>query len=241
MCLIVFAWQVVPGTPLVAAANRDEFYDRPAAAAHWWEDSPQVYAGRDLEAGGTWMGITRDGRFAAITNIRAPSERRGDAPSRGRLVSDFLSGEVEPRDYVESLRSQAGAYNGFNLVVGNGKELIWLTNGRSDDPRNGQPLTPGVYGLSNAALDTAWPKVMKSRAQFSSLICQGAPEEAYFEMLADTSLAPDDDLPHTGVGLERERMLSAVCIESPAYGTRVSTLVCLHGDGSGMLVEKPVR
>ncbi|HYD95775.1 MAG TPA: NRDE family protein [Noviherbaspirillum sp.] len=241
MCLIVFAWQVVPGIPLLAAGNRDEFYERPTAPAAWWSDHPHVFAGRDLRSGGSWMGVTREGRFAAVTNIRAPSEKRSDAPSRGALVADYLSGIASPLQYVEDLAPRAGQYNGFNLLVGNREQLVWYSNGAPDDERNGKPLAPGVYGLSNGSLDNPWPKVVKTKAQFASLLCQGAPEDAYFEMLTDTARAPDCRLPRTGVNLEWERVLSAVCIESPEYGTRSSTFVRLCDSNPPVLRERVLR
>ena len=245
MCLIVFAWQVMPSTPLMAAANRDEFYDRPASPADWWDDHPHVYAGRDLHAGGTWLGVSRSGdcgsRFAAITNIRAPHLIRDDAPSRGELVSDYLKASMTPEEYIAQIREDAHRYNGFNLLVGDRKSLIWFSNHGHDNPANGQPLSPGIYGLSNALLDVPWPKVVRSRAQFSSLLCQSAPEDAYFEMLNDTAQAPDIRLPDTGVSLEMERMLSSVCIQSPTYGTRVSTLVHMPVEGHAILRERLIR
>ena len=243
MCLIVFAWRVIPAVPLVAAANRDEFYQRATAPAAAWPEHPQIYGGRDLQAGGSWMGITQHAagrsasRFAAITNIRAPSEHRHDAPSRGRLVADFLAGSMTPQEYVDAIRADAGAYNGFNLVLSDGDTLIWYSNRGGADPRNGQPLEPGVYGLSNALLDAPWPKVVKTKAQFASLLCLGAPDDAFFEMLADTTPAPDQRLPETGVPLDLERMLSAVRIESPSYGTRTSTVVKLYADAPATLQE----
>lgn len=240
MCLIVFAWQLVPGMPLVAAANRDEYYDRPCRPACWWEDYPDVYAGRDLKAGGTWMGISRDGRFAAITNLRAPSEKRAEALSRGILVADFLKGGATPEEYVHAVQSKAQLFNGFNLLVGTARELIWYSN-RSDDARNGRPLSSGLYGLSNGNLDTPWPKVVRTKAQFASLLCQGAPEDAFFEMLTDTTRASDCRLPCTGVGLERERVLSAVCIDTGDYGTRSSALVKLYATGEAALQERQIR
>jgi uncharacterized protein with NRDE domain len=228
MCLIVFAWKIVPGVPLIAAGNRDEFYDRPAAAAHWWEDQPDIYAGRDLQGGGTWMGVSRDGRFASITNIRAPQNKLMDAPSRGELVAGYLAGKASAREFIDALAGSADRYNGFNLLLGDGDELIWYSNGRIDDPRNGKPLAPGIYGLSNASLDVPWPKVVNTRAQFASHLAQGAPDDAYFDMLSDTTRSPDTRLPQTGIGIEWERLLSSVCIESPAYGTRVSSLVRVY-------------
>ncbi|RJF95828.1 NRDE family protein [Noviherbaspirillum saxi] len=241
MCLIVFAWQVVPAMPLIAAGNRDEFFERPAAAADWWDDHSQVYAGRDLRGGGTWMGVTRDGRFAAITNVRDPSSKRDDAPSRGELVADYLIGNRGPQEYIDSLSHGAERYNGFNLLVGDGDTLIWFSNAGNDDDRNGKPLAPGIYGLSNGLLDSPWPKVVRTKAQFSSLLCQGAPEDAYFEMLTDTTRAPDCRLPKTGVGLEWERMLSAVCIQSPEYGTRTSTVARIFANQTAALQERLIR
>ncbi len=266
MCLIVFAWQVVPGVPLIAAANRDEFYDRDTRPAAPWPDAPHIFAGRDLKAGGSWMGVTRpadapasgatgaagvapDGgvtasapsRFAAITNVRNPQEHHPLAPSRGQLVADFLAGAMTAQEYVAQIAPQAGAYNGFNLVLCDGEELVWYSNKGEGDPRNGKPLEPGIYGLSNALLDSAWPKVLKTKAQFASLLCLGAPEDAYFEMLSDTTRAPDMRLPETGVPLELERLLSAVKIESPNYGTRSSTVVKLYADAPAELHEVQVR
>jgi len=238
MCLIVFAWQVIPGLPLLAAGNRDELHARPAAPAGWWDTHPQIYAGRDLLAGGTWMGVTRDGKFAAITNVRAPSEMRADAPSRGALVADYLGGSMTPAEYIASIAPEAAAYNGFNLLIGDTQELRWFSNRAGEDTRNGQPLAPGIYGVSNALLDTPWPKVVRAKAQFSSLLCQCAPEETYFDMLSDTTTASDCRLPDTGVGLEKERLLSPICIVSPDYGTRISTLVKLPADGRATLTEK---
>ncbi len=241
MCLIVFAWKVIPGTPLIAAANRDEFYDRPAQPAGWWQDHPQVHAGRDLRGGGTWLGVAKTGRFAALTNIRAPAERRADAPSRGALVADYLSGTETPRQYVDRLRGNTAAFNGFNLLIGDDDTLLWYSNRHQDDVRNGEPLAPGIYGLSNDRLDAPWPKVVRTKAQFASLLCQGAPQDAFFEMLTDTTLASDCRLPKTGVSLEMERLLSAVCIASPNYGTRVSTVVQLHADRSVQLIERALH
>lgn len=241
MCLIVFAWQVIPGMPLVAAANRDEFYNRPAAPADWWADHPHVYAGRDLQGGGTWMGVTREGRFAAITNVRAPDEKRDGAPSRGELVADYLKGQASPEDYIQEIASRAELFNGFNLLVGNANKMIWFSNRAKEDPRNGKLLAPGIYGLSNGTLDTPWPKVVRTKAQFASLLCQGAPEEAFFEMLTDTARASDCRLPRTGVSMEWERVLSSVCIESPEYGTRTSTTARLYADGTAALDERIIR
>jgi len=241
MCLIVFAWQVFPDTPLIAAGNRDEFYDRPATPADWWPDYPHVYAGRDLKGGGTWIGVTRDGRFAALTNIRAPSTTKADAPTRGKLVADYLAGDARPAQYISQIAPDATQYNGFNLLVGDRETLIWYSNSAGDDARNGKPLPAGVYGISNGSLDSCWPKVIRTKAQFASLLCQCAPEDAFFEMLSDTARAPDGHLPSTGVSLELERMLSAVCIESADYGTRTSTMVKLAANDEPLLCERMLK
>ena len=244
MCLIVFAWQVVPGAPLVACANRDEFYDRPTSAAAPWPEHPAIYAGRDLKGGGSWMGITNEAtgsRFAALTNIRGPNERRADAPSRGALVADFLAGSMSAPDYIAAIAASSDAYNGFNLVLGDRHAMYWYSNRANGDARNGKPLEPGIYGISNGLLDAPWPKVVRTKAQFASLLCQGAPEDAYFEMLADTTRAPDLRLPDTGIEIGLERTLSAVCIESPGYGTRTSTVVKVFEDAPSELHEKVLQ
>lgn len=241
MCLIVFAWRLVQGTPLVAAGNRDEFYDRPAEPAGWWQQYPEVLAGRDLRSGGTWLGVTRNGRFATVTNVRNPAMLKPVAPTRGALVADFLVGTASARSYVDAIQEKAKEFNGFNLLVCDGEDLIWYTNAETDDARNGMPLAPGLYGLSNGLLDTPWPKLVRAKAQFASLLCQGAPDEAYFDMLSDTTRASDCRLPKTGVPIEMERMLSSVCIESPNYGTRVSTLVRLKTGAAPVLQEVQIR
>ncbi|MBC3868650.1 NRDE family protein [Undibacterium oligocarboniphilum] len=248
MCLIVFAWKLIPGTPLLAAANRDEFYDRPAAPASWWPEAPSVYAGRDLQSGGTWLGIQAGEntdaparKFAAITNVRAPADKRDAAPSRGELVANYLQSNVSAQDYIADLRDTVGDYNGFNLLVGDQQDLIWFSNRHQDNPLNGVSLPAGIYGLSNAALDTCWHKVVKTKAEFASLLCQLAPEDAFFEMLANTNQAPDCRLPDTGVSFEMERLLSSPCIVSSDYGTRVSTLVKVHQHHAAELKEKILR
>jgi len=245
MCLIVFAWRVIPGMPLIACANRDEFYDRPATPAGPWPDNPNIIAGRDLQGGGSWMGVTREGpngpKFAALTNIRAPDERRTDAPTRGALVADFLRGDLDAPAYLERIGAMAHVYNGFNLVLGDREGLYWFSNRAGADARNGKLLEPGIYGISNSLLDAPWPKVLRTKAAFASLLLQGAPEEAYFEMLADTTRAPDLRLPDTGVPIEVERQLSAVCIEIPGYGTRTSTVVKLYSDAEPELHERVLQ
>lgn len=238
MCLIVFAWKLVPGCPLLLAANRDEFFARPTRAAGWWKDQPDIYAGRDLQAGGTWLGIDRRGRFAALTNIRNGRTAKLDKRSRGELVADYLRDDADPLDYLERVRASAQDYNGFNLIFGDAQSIYWISNEDEDSYR---PLEPGIYGLSNGSLDTPWPKVVRAKAQFASLMCQGAPDDAFYEMLADTTRASDHRLPDTGVSLEWERLLSPICIEAEDYGTRASTLLRVHDGGVADLRERSIR
>ncbi len=216
MCLILVAWQVHPDFPLVVAANRDEFFKRRTASADFWVDCPQVLAGRDLEAGGTWMGISRNGRFAALTNFRDPSSHQPDAPSRGRLVADFLSGAANLNDYLDAL--QASAYNGFNLLLSDGKRLVAYSNVSLER----HELMPGVYGLSNHLLDTPWPKVGAGKTALHAAL-DALPDEApLFRLLRDDTIHPDAALPATGV---THRMgTSALCRLHPRCGLRHALL-----------------
>lgn len=234
MCTLLFAWQVDPARPLIVAANRDEFHARPTAAASIWprddkddDDAPEIVAGRDLQAGGTWLGVTREGRFAALTNVREPFVAPPPgARSRGGLVAEFLRGRAAPDEYLAGLAPDA--YAGFNLVVGDRSSLWYLSN-RSGPAR---ALGPGVYGVSNAALDTPWPKVRRGRENLARLVAAGAASpEAVLALLADRAPAPDAELPDTGVGLVMERVLSPLCVVSPGYGTRSSTALTIHRDG----------
>ena len=238
MCLIVFAWKQSADTPLLLAANRDEFYARPALAAAWWEEAPHVYAGKDLEAGGTWMGINKQGRFAAITNIRNGEAKKNGAPSRGKIVADFLCDNISPSSYLQTLAAEAKHYAGFNLILGDANDIYWFSNAQQPAA---QRLQPGVYGLSNASLDTPWPKVIEAKTQFEKLIQKSASDQDYFELLADTTQAPEHLLPQTGVSLEWERLLSSIHIHSNDYGTRVSSLIKCHADGTAQLTERVLR
>jgi uncharacterized protein with NRDE domain len=220
MCLIALAWQAHPEFPLLMAANRDEFYGRPAAPARFWEDSPWLLGGRDLKDGGTWMGVTRQGRFAALTNVREPGAGTGRL-SRGLLVADFLRGDMGPLDYLAAVAERAGEFAGFNLLVGDTRELACYNN-RHDAPF---VLGPGVHGLSNKQLDTPWPKVRKLKAGLADVLPLGAPADRLLALLGDHAVAPDAELPDTGVGLELERVLSPCFIHTPSYGTRASTVL----------------
>jgi uncharacterized protein with NRDE domain len=244
MCLIVFDWRpdAVDGTLFTLAANRDEFFRRTADPISWWQDAPGVLAGRDLVGGGTWLGMSRDGRFAALTNYRAPHEMRADAPTRGTLVSDWLSGFARdssgiphdsPLAYLQHVAQTGDIYNGFNLLVGDWtrRELAWYCNRSDAAPAL---LSPGTHGISNAVLDTAWPKLVKKRSELGTLLSRDAMPtlERLIDLMRDPRVARDDELPSTGIPLERERALSAAFIETPDYGTRGTTAlrVSAHGE-----------
>ncbi|WP_313950390.1 NRDE family protein [Accumulibacter sp.] len=235
MCLILIAWQAHPDYPLVVAANRDEFFSRPSATAEFWQDAPQVLAGRDLEAGGTWLGTSRTQRFAALTNFREGGRTRADARSRGALVADFLTGSAAPAEYLAQVAGDADDYNGFNLFVGDGRRLACYSN-RGD----GQPhwLSPGIYGLSNHLLDTPWPKLASAKATFAKALASLPARAPFFELLADREIVPDSHLPETGVPLEWERILSAIFVKAEGYGTRASTLLVRQRNGQTTLVER---
>jgi uncharacterized protein with NRDE domain len=239
MCLIVLAWEASPKARLAVAANRDEFFPRAAAPASWWVDAPRVLAGRDLSAGGTWLGVTRTGRFAALTNFRDASvPKRDGAPSRGALVADFLRGEALAADYVAAVRLRAGLYQGFNLLVSDGAELWSFSN------VEGAPvlLGAGVYGLSNHFLETPWPKVTAARTRLEKALAEakGAEdlERRLLDLLVDRTVAPDGSLPATGLTLDFERALSAAFVALPGYGTRSSTAFVLGTDGAARFVER---
>ncbi|MCG6575175.1 hypothetical protein EGM97_10725 [Pseudomonas sp. AF32] len=232
MCLIVFAWRPGHDRPLIVAANRDEFYARPTLPLAQWEDAPDVYAGRDLEAGGTWLGMSAGGRFAALTNIRDPGQLPA-LKSRGELVARFLTGHLPIADYLSEVVPRAAEYGGFNLLLGDGTEL-WHYHARDARP---QRLTEGLYGLSNAGLNTPWPKLLKARAALGEVLDDPQPQ-ALLALLNDPHPAPVADLPDTGVGLATETLLSSVFIASPAYGTRASTALIVHADGARHMVER---
>ncbi len=235
MCLILLAWRAHPDYPLVVAANRDEFFARPTAAADFWADQPRVLAGRDLEGDGTWFGISRSGRFAALTNYRDPASQRTGTPSRGALVADFLTGHMSPADYRRELDAKGEAWNGYNLLFGDGEELHYQSN-CGDGPAR---LAPGIYGLSNHLLDTPWPKVAAGKSRLAAALAKLPDDRSLLDLLKDDRLADDAALPRTGVSLEWERLLSAAFVRSPAYGTRSSTV--LSRDRQGRVVFEEVH
>ncbi len=227
MCLILFAWQTHPDYPLVIAANRDEFHARPTQPAHHWPDTdPIIIAGRDLQAGGTWMGMTANGRFAAVTNYREIPAAESEL-SRGELVTGFLQRDIDPADYARRIQSEASRYAGFNLLVGD-RQAVWHISNRADEIAC---IGSGVHGLSNATLNTAWPKVTDGKSQLQQVL-SGSPDHQQLQsILADEQTAQDDALPNTGVKRELERVLSARKIVTPSYGTRSSTTVLVSRIG----------
>lgn len=232
MCLILFAWCQHPRYPLVLAANRDELYRRPSAPLAFWHDAPDLLAGRDQVAGGTWLGVTRGGRFAAVTNVRDPRRQRPEAPSRGHLVSEFLRSEQPAADYLAKLQSCAADYNGFNLLLGDSSGLQFFSN-YDQSPR---VLAPGLYGLSNAPLDYPWPKVSRGKNLLAKLLPQPT-VAGLLGLLGDGSQPPDAALPDTGIGLQRERLLAPIFITGEHYGTRSSTALLLDAGGGVELAE----
>jgi uncharacterized protein with NRDE domain len=235
MCLILLALDTHPDYALVLAANRDEFYDRPTARAAFWDEAPWVLAGRDLRAGGTWLGIDRRGRLAAVTNYRQGQRETAAPRSRGYLVSEYLIGQSDGRTHVEQVEREAPLYNGFNLIAGDLGALFYFSN------REGRvrALEPGVYGLSNHLLDSPWPKVTAGKSGLSALLSGGEQLlPSLFALLSDRGQAADDLLPRTGVSPEWERLLSAAFIATPEYGTRSSTVVLVGRDRRVVFVER---
>lgn len=236
MCLVVLRWDPQGPFPLVVVANRDELHARPTAAAGRWEDAPEVLAGRDLEAGGTWLGVAETGRFAALTNYREGLGAPRGARSRGELVAGFLRGRAAPAPYARGL-GDLDAYAGFTLLLCDGRELVALSNRDGGEP---EPLAPGVYGLSNHLLESPWPKVERTKARLAELLDAPDPPdpEALLALLADRAGAPDEHLPDTGVGLELERFLAPVFLVGPVYGTRCSSAVVWSQSGELSFAER---
>ena len=236
MCLILIAHQLTEQMPLLVLANRDEFYARPAAAGKHWDESPGMIAGRDLVSAGTWFGARND-CWAAVTNVRegVRGKENYSSKSRGWLVRDFLQGDLSPADFLASIESTMNEFAGFNLLLGDAREL-WYASNRD---KNARRLPPGMYGLSNHLLDTPWPKVVRGKAGLNTLInpLQFDPDAA-FSLLSDSIPAGDDELPDTGIPLEWERALSAIFIARPEYGTRCSTLLTANAEGQRWFVER---
>jgi uncharacterized protein with NRDE domain len=237
MCLLVAAWKSHPHYRLIVAANRDEFHERPSAPLGWWNDDPRILSGRDLRASGSWMGVSRSGRFGVVTNFRdleaAPS---ADAPSRGMLVARLLAGTHSPQEYLDDLRASAPHYAGFNLLAGGPRELCYFSN---RDGAGVRTLETGIYGLSNHLLDAPWPKLRRTRARFAELLSGPDVEtESLFDMLGDRRPAAENETPETGLPPEWERALSAPFVIHERYGTRCSTLLLVERDGRTIVHER---
>ena len=236
MCLILFSYKRHPDYRLILAANRDEFYKRPTAPLDYWTDHPDVLAGRDLKGSGTWLGVTRTGRIAAITNYREGGASIETAPSRGDLIRNYLTADSAPSQYLSEVRKNGHAYNGFNLIAGDAETLFYTSNRASRI----QKLKPGLYGISNHLLDTSWPKVQTGKVHLQGLLNgnEKMDPEKIFEILSDRSMPADDELPDTGVGLQWERILSPIFITSPHYGTRSSSIVLIAASGRMTVMER---
>ncbi len=239
MCLISLAFDVYADFPVVLLGNRDEFFARPSAPLGRWSNQPLVFGGRDLERGGGWLGLTRSGRFAAVTNLRHP-EARKDGASRGALVADYLRGTIAAEDYAQNVARTAEQTSSFNLLVGDLTSAHYVRDaaGEAGTAGSAQRLTRGIWTLSNGRLGEPWPKVQRLGKQLSEAVAAAQPPEARFlDWLADTAIASDAELPATGVPLELERRLSAAFVLGAQYGTRASTLAAV-GPGGGFMIER---
>jgi len=236
MCLLVVAYDVDPAYRLVLVGHRDEFHARPSAPLGWWDQPAGILGGRDLQAGGTWLGLDRQGRLGVVTNFREAGSQRPGAPSRGLLIPGFLGGTASAESYAAALPGRAAGYPGFSMLAFDGETLAYCSN--RPTPASAA-LPSGTYGLSNAGLDTPWPKVVRTRERVRSLLESGrALPHRLFAALADRQPGPDDELPDTGIGAETERLLSSPFIVSRDYGTRCSTLVLVGRDGTVRVEER---
>ncbi|MCM3739636.1 NRDE family protein [Oceanobacillus luteolus] len=239
MCLIHFNIQGHPNYNLIVAANRDEFYKRPTEKAHFWPDAPHLLAGRDLVQKGTWLGITKEGRFAALTNIRDLSLEGKDKKSRGAIVRGFLTSTDSPVDYLTKISQEKDTYAGFNILVGNSQELFHYNNIEDKIVQ----VTPGTHSLSNASLNTPWPKVIKGKKMLGDYFRQSdkIKTEHLFQILENNEQAQDSHLPNTGIGLEMERQLSASFIKTPEYGTRSATVLLIDRNNQVIFKERTYK
>ena len=233
MCLILVAWQVHPQFPCVVAANRDEYFGRPTAEADWWPGEAGILAGRDLQAGGTWLGVTRGGRFAALTNYRDPDAVVAAAPSRGTLVTSFLEAKWPTAQGLREIARRSKGCNPFNIMCSDGRDLgIYESTTAAS-----RTLGPGVYALSNHLLDTPWPKVRQAKSRLAEALDELPKSAAMLDLLRDAEPAADEELPRTGVSLAMERMLSSAFIHGESYGTRCSTIVTTDKEGAISFAE----
>ncbi len=236
MCLIALAWKAHPKHPLVLVANRDEFHARAAAPLAWWDDTPDVLAGRDLQEGGSWLGISRSGRIAAVTNVRGPEAAIRKPLSRGRLVADFLKRSESAEAFAASLEGEAAAFGGFNLLLFDGREVRYVSNLPEFQSRT---VEAGVHALSNAQFDTPWPKALMAKKAMETYATAETPDEkALLGAMASPAQAEVSQLPSTGVSLDMERLLSSAFISTPSYGTRCTSLVRLDRSGEAVFFER---
>lgn len=237
MCLIFLSYKQNEEYPFIALANRDEFYKRPTFPADYWEENPNVLAGKDLEAGGTWMGITKNGHMAMLTNYRDIPNIKQNAPTRGKLVSDYLLGEFEPKDYLMALTKTANLYNGYNLIVGTFDDPWYYSNYQQ---KKVVQLGSGFYGLSNNLLDSKWPKIEKGKERLASLMLDKELDiKTLFSVMSDKEVVNNDALlPNTGLPLDHERAISSMFIDTEGYGTRATTLITVHKSGEVTFIER---
>jgi len=239
MCLILFAYRTHPKYRLILAANRDEFFARPTEPLAFWPDEPEILAGRDLQAGGTWFGLTPDGRFAAVTNYRDPQNNSATALSRGRIPIDFLKCGLSPEEFCSVRMNDWHLYNGFNLLAGDMTGLVWASNRTKELQR----VQPGLHGLSNHLLDTPWPKVRRGKKKLRQLLAASGSLDAedLFALLEDNWQPPNEDLPETGIGIEWERLLAPIFISGENYGTRSSLVLIVREKGEVICSERTFR
>lgn len=236
MCLIIFKWQPSSEEPLVLLGNRDEFYQRPSKPAHRWDDKPHIIAGRDLQAGGTWLGISDKKRLCTVTNFREVPAQIGDR-SRGEIPTDFLSSDLPASEYAKQLAEQNGLYSGFNALFYDGEQLVYTSN-RSQVPWH--ILEPGFYGLSNHLLDSAWPKLERAKSLASKVFHAGdlhneSRTQSLLSVMMDQTKPEDEQLPNTGIGISGERLLSSIFIQSESYGTRTTSLVSISNEEASLI------
>jgi uncharacterized protein with NRDE domain len=233
MCLIFLAKNVHPKYKLVLAGNRDEYYQRPTAPLHQWQNG--IIAGKDLQAGGTWLGVAKGGKFAAITNFRAPVTDNHSFVSRGSLVTDFLTGHVDAGQYLQTVADSQMPFRGYNLICSDAGNSYFYSNIEN----RLLAIPDGIHGLSNAHLNTPWPKVEKGKQLFEKVVTQGElSTEALLKLLADKTNASDAQLPDTGVSLAWERLLSSIFIESEGYGTRCSSIILIDQQNRVQFIER---
>lgn len=237
MCLIAFAYQVHPDYPLILAANRDEFYERPTTAAHFWneEEAPHLLAGKDLEAGGTWMGVHTSHKWAALTNYRDPYLKRDNPPSRGTIIPEYLQSSLNAAEYVQALNQHSDHFMGFNVLVGDSNELFHYSNASKFIT----PIQAGIHGVSNATLNTSWPKLDWAKSQLEKNIRANQLEpNDFFAWLTNNEQAEDALLPETGIPYKWEKAVSSVFIKTESYGTRCSTILLIDKEGSIQFTER---